>query len=223
MDIRGDTLLQLFIGILTIAVLGAVFLVVPPAEGLGDYVRLAFFHIPVAWVSVLAFLMSAWWAAAYLRKGSQRADALSAGSAKLGLIFVLLATVSGAIFSKMTWGAYWNWDPRQTTIFVLLLIYGAYLTLRSAIPGAERRARVTAVYALFSFLTVPFLVFIIPRLYFSLHPSPVINGSGSIDMDPVMLAVLLAALLDATLIYFWLLFRGVRRQLPPAKRQEESA
>ena len=223
MDIRGDTLLQLFIGILTIAVLGAVFLVVPPAEGLGDYVRLAFFHIPVAWVSVLAFLMSAWWAAAYLRKGSQRGDALSAGSAKIGLIFVLLATVSGAIFSKMTWGAYWNWDPRQTTIFVLLLIYGAYLTLRSAIPGAERRARVTAVYALFSFLTVPFLVFIIPRLYFSLHPSPVINGSGSIDMDPVMLAVLLAALLDATLIYFWLLFRGVRRQLPPAKRQEESA
>jgi heme exporter protein C len=223
MDIRGDTLLQLFIGILTIAVLGAVFLVVPPAEGLGDYVRLAFFHIPVAWVSVLAFLMSAWWAAAYLRKGSQRVDALSAGSAKIGLIFVLLATVSGAIFSKMTWGAYWNWDPRQTTIFVLLLIYGAYLTLRSAIPGAERRARVTAVYALFSFLTVPFLVFIIPRLYFSLHPSPVINGSGSIDMDPVMLAVLLAALLDATLIYFWLLFRGVRRQLPPAKRQEESA
>ena len=223
MDIRGDTLLQLFIGILTIAVLGAVFLVVPPAEGLGDYVRLAFFHIPVAWVSVLAFLMSAWWAAAYLRKCSQRVDALSAGSAKIGLIFVLLATVSGAIFSKMTWGAYWNWDPRQTTIFVLLLIYGAYLTLRSAIPGAERRARVTAVYALFSFLTVPFLVFIIPRLYFSLHPSPVINGSGSIDMDPVMLAVLLAALLDATLIYFWLLFRGVRRQLPPAKRQEESA
>ena len=223
MDIRGDTLLQLFIGILTIAVLGAVFLVVPPAEGLGDYVRLAFFHIPVAWVSVLAFLMSAWWAAAYLRKGSQRVDALSAGSAKIGLIFVLLATVSGAIFSKMTWGAYWNWDPRQTTIFVLLLIYGAYLTLRSAIPGAERRARVTAVYALFSFLTVPFLVFIIPRLYFSLHPSPVINGSGSIDMDTVMLAVLLAALLDATLIYFWLLFRGVRRQLPPAKRQEESA
>ena len=137
-------MLQLFIGILTIAVLGAVFLVVPPAEGLGDYVRLAFFHIPVAWVSVLAFLMSAWWAAAYLRKGSQRVDALSAGSAKIGLIFVLLATVSGAIFSKMTWGAYWNWDPRQTTIFVLLLIYGAYLTLRSAIPGAERRARAGA-------------------------------------------------------------------------------
>ena len=72
MDIRGDTLLQLFIGILTIAVLGAVFLVVPPAEGLGYYVRLAFFHIPVAWVSVLAFLMSAWWAAAECRVPMRR-------------------------------------------------------------------------------------------------------------------------------------------------------
>ena len=213
MDIRGDTLLQLFIGILTIAVLGAVFLVVPPAEGLGDYVRLAFFHIPVAWVSVLAFLMSAWWAAAYLRKGSQRVDALSAGSAKIGLIFVLLATVSGAIFSKMTWGAYWNWDPRQTTIFVLLLLYGAYLTLRAVVPDAQRRARVSAVYSLLSCLSVPFLVFVLPRFYFSLHPSPLIQSGGRVDMDPVMLAVLAAGLVDVTCIYFWLLFRQ-RRENP---------
>lgn len=210
-------MLQFIIGILSLAVLGAVFFVVPPAEGLGNYVRLAFFHIPVAWVSVLAFLMSAWWGARYLRSREMRFDVLSAGSVRLGLIFVLLATISGAVFSKLTWGAYWNWDPRQTTIFVLLLIYGACLTLRAAVPDERRRARVTAVYALFSFLTVPFLVFIIPRLYFSLHPSPVINGNGSIDMDPVMLATLLASLLDATLIYFWLLFRGVR-QRPPVQR-----
>ena len=76
-------------------------------------------------------------------------------------------------------------------------------------PEPRRRARVTAVYALFSFLTVPFLVFIIPRPYFSLHPSPVINGSGSLDMDPVMLGTLLAGLLDATLLYVWLVFRSV--------------
>ena len=105
----------------------------------------------------------------------------------------------------MTWGSFWNWDPRQTTIFVLLLIYGAYLTLRAALPEPERRARVAAVYALFSCLTVPFLVFIIPRFYFSLHPQPVINSSGHIDMDPVMLVTLVAALADMTLIYWGLL------------------
>ena len=198
------------LSVFTLAVVGAVFFLVPPAEGLGYYVRLAFFHIPVAWVSVLAFLVSAFYGARFLKKPDLHFDRVSAASAKLGLFFAVLATLSGAVFSKLTWGAYWNWDPRQTTIFVLLLIYGAYLTLRAAMPEENRRARVSAVYALFSFLTVPFLVFIIPRMYFSLHPSPVINGSG-LAMDSVMLAVLLAALMDMTGIFYWLYKKQVMR------------
>lgn len=198
--------------ILTVMVAGAVFFVVPPAEGLGNLVRIAFLHIPAAWVSVIAFFMSAWWAAAYLRRGNIRDDARSFSSARLGFVFTLLATVSGAVFSKLTWGAYWNWDPRQTTILVLLLIYGAYLTLRAAMEKYNRRARVSAVYSLFSFLTVPFLVFIVPRLFFSLHPAPVLNGSGSVDMDPVMLVTLFAAAADATLIYIWLLLKSSRKE-----------
>ena len=206
--------LSYLILIFTVLICYLVAAVVPPAEGMGELVRIAFFHIPMAWLSVLAFLMSAWWAAAYLRSGSMRKDALSACSARLGFISVLLATVSGAVFSKLTWGAYWNWDPRQTTIFVLILIYGAYLTLRSAIPDARKRARISAVYSLFSCLTVPFLVFIIPRLYFSLHPTPVLNGNGHVDMEPVMLATLMFALLDATLIYIWLLLHAAAKEEP---------
>ena len=198
--------------ILTVMVAGAVFFVVPPAEGLGNLVRIAFLHIPAAWVSVIAFFMSAWWAAAYIRRGNMRDDARSFSSARLGFVFTILATVSGAVFSKLTWGAYWNWDPRQTTILVLLLIYGAYLTLRAAMEEYNRRARVSAVYSLFSFLTVPFLVFIVPRLFFSLHPTPVLNGSGSVDMDPVMLVTLFAAAADATLIYIWLLLKSSRKE-----------
>lgn len=127
--------------LLTAGLLYAVFFLVPPAEGLGNLVRIAFFHIPVAWVAVLAFLVSAWYALRYLRQPAERFDAISAASARLGIIFVVFATLSGAVFSKLTWGAYWNWDPRQTTIFVLLLIYAAYLTLRSVIADERRRAR----------------------------------------------------------------------------------
>lgn len=202
-------IIHYLVAALTLAVLFAVFFIVPPAEGLGNYVRLAFFHIPVAWVSVLAFLLSAWWGQKVLRHHDMTADAKSAVSARLGFIFTVLATLSGAVFSKLTWGSYWNWDPRQTTIFVLLLIYGAYLTLRMAMPDRERRAKVSAVYALFSFLTVPFLVFTIPRLYFSLHPQPVLNASGHIDMDPVFLWTIIASLVDMTLIYWGLLHHGV--------------
>ena len=205
--------MAIFIAALTAAVLYAVFFLVPPAVGLGNLVRIAFFHIPMAWVSVLAFFMSAWWAAGYLRHRDLQADALSAASARLGFVFVLLATVSGAVFARLTWGAWWNWDPRQTTIFVLLLLYGAYLTLRAVVPDAQRRARVSAVYSLLSCLSVPFLVFVLPRFCFSLHPSPLIQSGGRVDMDPVMLAVLAAGLVDVTCIYFWLLFRQ-RRENP---------
>ncbi len=202
--------------VLTAVLLFLVFFVVPPAEGLGNLVRIVFFHVPMAWVSVLAFLMSAWWAAAYLRKGDLGQDALSARSAKVGFVFVLLATVSGAVFSKLTWGAYWNWDPRQTTIFVLILLYGAYLTLRAAVPNERKRARTAAIYSLFSCLTVPFLVFILPRLYFSLHPSPIFNESGRIDMDPVMLGTLLLALTDGTLVYLRMVLCGGEKEVSHA-------
>lgn len=196
------------IAVLTLASLGAVFFIVPPAEGLGNYVRIAFFHIPTAWVAVVAFLGAAYWGARYLKTRELRYDAKSARSAILGLIFTLMATVSGAVFSKLTWGAYWNWDPRQTTIFVLLLIYAAYVTLRMTMRDERARASSSAVYALFSFIAVPFLVFILPRMFFSLHPSPVLNETGRIDMDAVMLGTLVLSLIDMTLIYIWLMKRG---------------
>lgn len=194
------------------AVVYAVFFVVPPAEGLGYLVRIAFFHIPVAWVSVLAFLLSAGCAVRYLKTKELRFDRWSSAAAELGMFFCILATVSGAVFAKLTWGAYWNWDPRQTTIFILLLIYGAYLALRTSIEEEAVRAKISAVYALLSFLSVPFLVFIIPRYYFSLHPEPVLNGTGKIQMDPMMLYVLLLSLGLCTAIFWRVLLRVVRRK-----------
>jgi heme exporter protein C len=182
----------------------AVFYVVPPAQGLGYLVRIAFFHIPVAWVSVLAFIVSAVRAAQYLKTREMKHDWQSASAAVLGMIFCLLATVSGAVFAKLTWGAYWNWDPRQITIFILLL--------RTAIEEEELRAKIAAVYALLSCLTVPFLVFIIPRFYFSLHPEPLINSAGKVAMEKVMVYVLIAALGACTALFWQLLNYNVKKK-----------
>lgn len=190
---------------LTAAVVAGIFLI-PPVRGLGELAKIIFFHVPAAWVSVVGFFVSAYYAARFLRTGGLNFDELSAKAARLGFVFVILATVSGAIFSKLTWGAYWNWDPRQTTIFVLILIYGAYLTLRAAVSDERARAKVSAVYSLLSVVTVPFLVFILPRMYFSLHPSPVLNSAGKLEMDAEILAVLVLAVIDASLI-FWKLLR----------------
>ncbi|MBP2628491.1 MAG: cytochrome c assembly protein [Firmicutes bacterium] len=201
-------MVKIALGLWISGVVYAVFSMVPAVEGLGYLVRIAFFHIPVAWVAVLAFFLSAGWSVQYLRTREIQYDRKSAVAAALGLLFCLLATISGAIFAKLTWGAYWNWDPRQTTIFILLLIYGAYLVLRASIQDEEERARISAVYALLSSLTVPFLVFIIPRFYFSLHPEPVLNKVGKLEMNVVMLYVLLAAV-GACTVLFWQLFECI--------------
>ena len=194
--------------LLTLAICAAIIFFVPPIKGLGDLAKIIFFHVPTAWVAVIAFFASAFFAARFLKTREFYFDRLSERAARLGFIFVLLSTISGAIFSKLTWGAYWNWDPRQTTIFVLILIYGAYLTLRAAVSDEKIRAKVSAVYSLLSVLTVPFLVFILPRMYFSLHPSPVLNSAGRVEMDSIVLVVLIAAVVDATLIFIQLMRRN---------------
>jgi len=120
----------------------------PIIPGLEEKARNIFFHVPMAWVSVIAFITSLVFAIQFLRKKNSLDDIKSSSAAEIGLVFCFLATVTGAIWAKFNWGMFWNWDPRQTSIFILLLIYGAYFALRSAIDIEEKRATLSAVYAI---------------------------------------------------------------------------
>jgi heme exporter protein C len=183
----------------------AAFLLPPPLPQIGEASRIFFFHVPVAWVAVLAFLCSFVFSLLYLRKKDLTYDVKASVASRLGLFFAILATISGSIFAKSTWGSYWNWDPRETSLFVLILIYGAYFALRSAVEPEERRASLSSVYAILSFITVPFLVFVVPRVYQSLHPTDsVINTKLQIQMPPPILSTFLASLLGFTFIFVWI-------------------
>ncbi len=109
------------------------------------------------------------------------------------------------------WGAYWNWDPRQTSILISLLFYGAYLSLRGAVDDPEKRARLSAAYAIFGMVITPFLFWIVPRITYSLHPEPVVNAAGKIDMESRMRQVLFASTLGFTALFFWI--HGLRTRL----------
>jgi heme exporter protein C len=178
--------------------------------GLGEKARIIFFHVPMSWLAVLAFFMSMWYGIRYLQKRKIAYDIKSATAAELGFLFSILATVTGSIWAKFNWGSFWNWDPRETSIFVLLLIYGAYFSLRSALEVEERRASLSAVYSIAAFVTVPFFVFIMPRIMFSLHPggggsaAPILNANGKMYMDMNMRYVFYASLIGFTVLYIWL-------------------
>ncbi len=197
---------KVVLGIWMTAVILAAFLLEARRLGaLGQGARVIFFHIPVAWVTVIAFLLSSVHSVLYLAKRRRVNDRRAASAAGLGLVFCLLATLSGSIFARITWGAFWNWDPRQTTVFFLLLFYAAYFALRVAVADEESRSTLSAAYNVLGLVVVPFLVFVAPRLsaLAGLHPEPIINVQGRLDMDPAALGIFLAALLGFTGIFFW--------------------
>jgi heme exporter protein C len=122
----------------------------------------------------------------------------------LGLIFTILATITGSIFAKATWGSFWNWDPRETSIVILLMIYGAYFALRSAVPDLEKKRVFAGVYSILAFVTVPFLVFVVPRITASLHPEDTMNPASP-GLDPKTLRVFLGSLFAYTALFVWML------------------
>jgi hypothetical protein len=85
-----------------------------------------------------------------------------------------------------------------------LLIYGAYFSLRSAINDERKKARLSSVYSIIAFVTVPFFVFVVPRIVETLHPDPIVNTEGKLKMDSVMFVIFIVSLLSFTLLYFWM-------------------
>ena len=191
------------------------FLEFPIIPGLEDKARNIFFHVPMAWTSVLGFLIALYYGFKYLRTKNLDYDIKSVSSARLGMLFCVLATVTGSIWAKFNWGSFWNWDPRETSIFILLLIYGAYFALRSALGSDEVRARLSAVYAILAGLTAPFFIFIMPRVVGGLHPGAKGDTSGStpvaqLRMPPNMRFVFFAGLIGFSLLFIWLLNVRIR-------------
>jgi heme exporter protein C len=163
---------KILLGLWMAGVVISMFLVVPQYVGLGDAGRIIIMHVPTAWITTLAFAVSAFFSARYLWKRRPQDDLQAVAAAEVGIVFCILATVTGSIFAQIVWGVFWNWDPRETSILVLLLIYAAYFALRSALDNDEQRRRLSASYNLFAAVTMPFLLFVAPRIADStLHPN----------------------------------------------------
>src|SRR5215468_8737165 len=143
------------------AFLAAAFLWPKPAQGfVGESSRIVFFHVPCAWTATLAFLVAAAYSAAYLARREPKYDDVAAAAVRLGLLFAILALLTGSLFAKIMWGSYWNWDPRESSFLLLVFLYAAYLFLREAVDDPQRRAQLSAAYALFAVILMPFLTFV---------------------------------------------------------------
>ena len=183
--------------------------------------RIMFFHVPIAEMTVIAFWTSMVYAFHYLRKRERVADLKSVAAAEIGLLYCALATLTGSIFAGIMWNSFWNWDPRETSILILLMLYGAYFGLRAAVEDEERRATLAAVYNLFAGVVMPFLVFVVPRIpaLESLHPPNVLK-QGFMSSD--YRYVLYSSLLGFLGLFIWMFQLRLRIGLVEM-RQEERA
>jgi heme exporter protein C len=147
--------------------------------------RIIFWHVPMAWLGLLWFFVGAVHGLRYLyggHRGSPEMDRKSAVANGVGLVCTVLATTTGMVFAWRQWGTPWDWDPKQVSITVLILIYMAYFGLRMSVEDPALRGRLAAVYALLAAVATPFLMFVIPQLpqIETLHP-PGNTITGGLD------------------------------------------
>ncbi len=146
--------------------------VLPPAVEpiLHNNYRILFFHLPSAITAYTAFTVTLITAIAYLLKREEKWDVIAVSSAKAGFFMITAALISGSIWAKAAWGAYWNWDPRETTVLILWAAYAAYFAIRASIEDPVEKAKVSSILAILCYTTIP-LSYLSAKMFFSLHPT----------------------------------------------------
>jgi len=150
----------------------------PTELTMGPIQKIFYLHLPVAISTFLACLVSCIASIAYLTQRKPVWDDLASAAARVSVQLCSVVLITGMIWGRSAWGQWWTWSPRLTFSLVLWLLYVVYLTIRMSIESPQRRAAVSAVYAILAFLDVP-LVWLSVRLMPDIHPT-------SIELPPSM-------------------------------------
>jgi heme exporter protein C len=178
----------------------------PTEKTMGHAQRIFYFHVPSAWIAFFAFFIVFIASVLFLWRRERKWDALALSAAEIGVIFTTLVLLTGPMWAKVAWGAFWVWDARLTTTLILWMIYVGYLMLRGT-ADTERRSRFAAVLAIVGFLDVPIIYFSV-QLWRTQHPELLVTQSGG--LTPAMTQTLMTALLSFTLLFIFLLIERVR-------------
>jgi heme exporter protein C len=184
----------------------------PADRDQAESVRLMYVHVPTIWIAYLAFTVTAVASGMYLftKKKSLGWDRLAGASAEIGTVFVAVTLVTGALWGRLTWGVFWQWDARLTTTALLFVTYIGYLAVRRLGGTHEQRARRSAVIGLIAVLEIP-LVHWSVRLWRSLHQeATVLDTDGDVSMDDLMLFSLFVGVVAFSLLYVWLVMHRTR-------------
>ena len=164
----------------------------------GEGYRIIFVHVPAAWFSMFLYLLMALYAGMGLVFNAKLSYMMATAIAPTGAMFTLLALVTGSLWGKPMWGAWWVWDARLTSELILLFLYIGYFSLQAAIDDKNRADKASAVLALVGAINVPIIYFSV-KWWNTLHQ----GASVSLTKAPAMAAIMLQGMLIMA-IGFWL-------------------
>jgi heme exporter protein C len=137
-------------------------------------------------------------------------------------VFTALALFTGAVWGKPTWGAWWVWDARLTSMLILLFIYFGYMAVWQAVPETARAARFARILALIGFINIPIVKFSV-EWWNSLHqPASILRADGP-TIDASMLTPLFAMIVAYSALFLWLVLTGMRAMLARQRIEARSA
>ncbi|MBD9569475.1 heme ABC transporter permease [Ensifer sp. ENS08] len=178
----------------------------------GETVRIMYVHVPAAWLSMMCYSVMALAALGTLVWRHPLADVSSRAAAPIGACFTFLALVTGSLWGKPTWGTWWVWDARLTSVFVLFLMYLGLMALNRAIDDPARSSKVSAILVLVGFVNIPIIKFSV-EWWNTLHqPASVMRLDGP-TIDPEFLWPLIVMAIAFTLLFFTLHIAAMRNEI----------
>jgi len=206
--------------LLVYVVIGGFLMEVPHLDILNETIRNLYFHVPMWFTMILLFTGAFYYSIKYLRTGDLRDDVYAVQLTNTGIFFSILGMLTGMEWAQYTWGAAWSNDPKQLGTAICMLIYFAYIILRSGLKDDEKKAKISAVYNVFAYAMMIPLIFILPRMVDSLHPGAGGNPAfKQYDLDSNMRLVFYPAVIGWFLLGAWIASLKVRLGLLRYKKE----
>jgi len=206
-------------GVLLVIGLYMALFIAPPDYQQGESYRIMFIHVPSAWNSMFIYLVMALSAAIGLIWKMKIADSIAAASAPIGASFTFLTLVTGSLWGKPMWGAWWVWDARLTSELILLFLFLGYMALQSAFEDRRTASRASAVLAIVGAVNVPIIYYSV-IWWNTLHQPPSLT-TGNSSIEGSMLTPLLLLALGFKLFYLTVLM--IRTRCEVLERERNSA
>jgi heme exporter protein C len=175
----------------------------------GNVQRIMYVHVPAILVAYLAFAVVLGASIAYLARRSDAADRIAHASAEVGVLFTGINIATGALWGKPTWGTWWTWDARLTSVSIMFVMYLGYLLLRGAVEDRERAARFAAVVGIVAALNMPLVHFSV-YWWRTLHQPASVLRPGPSALPGIFWTVVLVNVVAFALLYLYFVVKRAR-------------